>query len=197
MYSQLFQKDGQRKYLTPSERSAFLKAAEKAPHEVRTFCLVLAHTGCRITEVLSLTIDRIDFEAGTIIVESLKKRKEGVFRAIPVPSSLLQTLDLVHRIREGQQRKMSRSTKLWSWSRTTGWRRVKEMMKEAGVANEAYAMPKGLRHGLGVQAVQSGIPLNMAQKWLGHSDIKTTAIYANAVGEEERTIAKRMWENQD
>jgi hypothetical protein len=33
---QLYDDDGQRKYLTPGERDAFLKAAEDAPREVRT-----------------------------------------------------------------------------------------------------------------------------------------------------------------
>jgi site-specific recombinase XerD len=43
-----------------------------------------------------------------------------------------------------------------------------------------------------VQAV-SGIALNMVQEWLGHAQLTTTAIYVNAVGEEERLIAMRMW----
>jgi site-specific recombinase XerD len=50
-----------------------------------------------------------------------------------------------------------------------------------------------LRHGFGVAAVSKGIALNMVQKWLGHAQLTTTAIYANAVGEEEQSIASRMW----
>jgi len=30
--------------------------------------------------------------------------------------------------------------------------------------------------------------------FLGHSKIETTAIYANALGQEQRDIAARMWE---
>ena len=44
------------------------------------------------------------------------------------------------------------------------------------------ATPKGLRHGFGVHAVMCGIPLNLIQKWLGHADIATTAIYTNVLG---------------
>jgi integrase/recombinase XerD len=53
--------------------------------------------------------------------------------------------------------------------------------------------PKGLRHGFGLAAVTAGIPLNLVQKWLGHAQLSTTAVYANAVGEEEQSIAARMW----
>jgi site-specific recombinase XerD len=55
------------------------------------------------------------------------------------------------------------------------------------------ASPKGLRQGFGVTAVQAGIPLNLVQKWLGHAQLSTTAIYADAVGAEEQEIAERMW----
>jgi len=30
----------------------------------------------------------------------------------------------------------------------------------------------------------------MAQRWLGHADIRTTAIYSEAVGQEERNVAQ-------
>jgi len=65
-------------------------------------------------------------------------------------------------------------------------------VQEAGL-DGAHASPKGLRHGFGVAAVTAGIPLNMLQKWLGHAQLTTTAIYANAVGAEEKDIARRMW----
>jgi len=32
-----------------------------------------------------------------------------------------------------------------------------------------------------------------ALKWLGHAQLSTTAVYANAVGAEEKGIARRMW----
>ena len=62
----------------------------------------------------------------------------------------------------------------------------------AGLAGP-QASPKGLRDGFGVAAVSAGIPLNLVQKWLGHAQLTTTAIYADAVGTEEKDIARRMW----
>ena len=64
---------------------------------------------------------------------------------------------------------------------------------EAADLHGPHATPKGLRHGFGIQAVSAGIPLNLVQKWLGHAQLSTTAIYADAVGEEEQSIAARMW----
>ena len=74
----------------------------------------------------------------------------------------------------------------------TGWRAVHAMMEAAGL-DGPHASPKGLRHGFGVAAVSAGIPLNLVQKWLGHAQLSTTAVYADAVGTEEKDIAQRMW----
>jgi integrase len=185
--------DGARKYLTTGERDAFLRAAEQADRQVRTLCMTLAYAGCRLSEALALTVDRVDLAAGQLVLESLKKRRTGVYRAVPVPPVLLEALDLVHGVREKQSRRgKGRGVRLWPWSRTTGWRAVHAVMEEAGL-DGPHASPKGLRHGFGVAAVSAGIPLNLVQKWLGHAQLTTTAIYANAVGEEEQSIASRMW----
>ena len=189
---QLFDTAGRRLYLTEEERRAFLKAAALAPREVRSFCGVLHATGCRISEALALTTDRVDLAGRVVVLETLKKRRRGVYRAVPVPPELLDTLDLVHALREAQRRGQAKAL-LWPWSRMTGFRRVQEVIAAAGIPAGPHACPKGLRHGFGVQAVSKGIALNMVQKWLGHAQLTTTAIYANAVGEEEQSIAARMW----
>jgi integrase len=69
-----------------------------------------------------------------------------------------------------------------------------EVMTAAGISGP-HATPKGLRHGFGVRAVtgEKPVPLNMVKKWLGHADLKTTAIYVDAVGAEEDQLAERMW----
>ena len=89
---QLYDTRGQRKYLTPHERERFRKAARATPTPVRAFCEVLAYTGCRVSEALALTPDRVDRSAGLVVLESLKKRRPGVFRAVPVPTGILETL---------------------------------------------------------------------------------------------------------
>ena len=76
--------------------------------------------------------------------------------------------------------------------RTWVWMQVKEVMDEAGIVG-AQAMPKGLRHTFGTYAIMRGVPLHILQRWMGHEDIATTAIYANLVGPEELEIAQRMW----
>src|SRR4051794_41444783 len=91
--------DGTRLYLTANERDAFLKAAERADREDRTLCMTLAYSGCRLSEALALTVDRVNLSAGLLVFESLNKRRSCIYRAVPVPPVLLEALDLVHGLR--------------------------------------------------------------------------------------------------
>ncbi len=124
--------EGLRKYLTAGEREAFLREAEHADRSVRTLCMTLAYAGCRLSEALALTVDRVDLAAGVLTFESLKKRRDGVYRSVPVPPPLLDALDMVHGVRELQAaRGRGRGVRLWPWSRMTGWRAVHDVMAAA------------------------------------------------------------------
>lgn len=185
----IFTKCGKRKYLTHNEVTLFTESARKFPLDVQSFCLTIAYTGCRISEALALTAENIDFEAQALIVKCLKKRGKTVYRGIPLPAVLLEMLrTLVGQIGDPAKR-------LWPWSRMTGYRRIREVMEIAGIEGE-HASPKGLRHGFAVQAIQANVPLTLVQRWLGHADIKTTAIYTSAMGAEERSLAARMWHEE-
>ncbi len=188
----LHDQQGIRKYLTATERSAFMRAANQTQSKTETFCLTLAYTGARISEVLRLTPLRIDASAHFIVFESLKQRRKGVFRAVPVPDALLTRLETVHGISGQRVDTALRSERLWPWGRTKAWTLVKEVMRAANIAPE-YAMPKALRHAFGVGGAQAGISLAVMQRWMGHARIETTAIYTQVIGEEEQALARRMW----
>lgn len=157
---------------------------------IYSFCWFLAATGCRISEALSIGAQNIDFENRAVIIKCLKKRGRSIFRNVPLPEDLAESLQL------WLDREYLGTDRFWPFCRMTGYRRICEVMQRAGVEGP-HASPKGLRHAFGVKAIQSGVPLNLVQRWLGHADMKTTAIYANAVGPEERELAERMWQHSE
>lgn len=186
----LYSASGQRKYLNHDERQRFILAALAWPHpKVRTLCLVLAFTGCRISEALGLREGSIDLQSDCIAIRSLKKRKQiVVVRQVPVPPLCTNTLKSTHHLSG-----LNPERRLWTWSRCRAWQLVKAVMQESCITTGIHATPKGLRHGFGLHAVRSGVPLNLIQRWLGHASLTTTAIYLQAVGSEEQEIAARMW----
>jgi site-specific recombinase XerD len=86
-----------------------------------------------------------------------------------------------------------RDRRLWQFTRFRGWQLLKVVMRDASIAEGPHMTAKGLRHSFGIHAIRSGVPLNLVQRWLGHASMSTTAIYLDALGEEEREIAARMW----
>lgn len=192
---QLYDQGGHRLYLTQDERGAFLDAARAAPRQQRTFCNLLHDTGCRISEALAMPGRRIDLTGKAAVFETLKKRRRGVYRAVPLPEATLDTLDMVHGLSELHRARRDDilARPLWTFSRTTAWRIVKEVMDAAGIADGPHKSPKGLRHGFGINAILAGVPVTRLKTWMGHAKLETTSIYLDAVGAEERDIAARMW----
>lgn len=123
---------------------------------------------------------------------TLKRRKRGIVRQVPLPYDVIDELDQAFNLRRRHRDPDSASERIWKWSRTTAWRRVKEMMSSANISG-LQATPKGLRHGFGVNAFQSLVPPHLVQRWLGHASLRTTSIYGDVVGPEERAFAARMW----
>lgn len=195
----LYDSLGNRLYLNADERAAFLAVARQRPARDRTLCETLHFTGCRPSELIEITPARIDLSGDTIAIRSLKKRKDAsgaariVYRTVPVPSDYLDTLNMAHSIREAQKSPRRAGEPIWPISRVQVWRIVKSVMIAAGIPDAPQRTVKGLRHGYGINAVVKGIPLHMLQKWLGHAQLTTTVIYADAVGKEEQDIAAKMW----
>jgi integrase/recombinase XerD len=153
---------------------------------------MLTRAGGRISETLALTPAAIDLDTCVVRFETLKRRKRGIVREVPVPASLLDALDREFNIRVLQRDPQSSRSRIWPWSRTTGWRYVKATMAATNIRGIA-ATPKGLRHTFGVTAFQARLPPHLVQRWLGHASLRTTAIYGAVVGPEERALASHMW----
>jgi len=195
----LYDAQGKRLYLNADERAAFLAVARARPARDRTLCETLHYTGCRPSELIEITPARVDLSGGAVAIRSLKKRRDDkgqqrvIYRTVPVPLPYLDTLNTAHGIREAQRSRARADSPIWPITRIRVWQIVKEVMTAAGVPDAPHRSPKGLRHGFGINAVVNGVPLHMLQKWMGHAQLSTTQIYAEAVGKEEREIASRMW----
>lgn len=180
----LFDALGQRKYLIAGEARRFLDTALEKDDLTRLFAQLLYHSGCRISEGLAVTPRLLDAEAQRVVFRTLKRRKR-VYRAVPVPASLMRELVAL-------ARDLAPDDRLFPWSRQTGWRRIHRIMEAAQIAGP-QATPRGLRHRFGVHAIGSKVPEGTLQRWIGHARARNTQIYTVAMGAEELALARRMW----
>lgn len=189
----LFDKDGQRKYLTLEEREQFFNAVQKAlPREQRPFALMLYWSGCRISEALAVHVEHIDYSRGGVVFKTLKRRKD-IHRFVPLPPAYLEKLDDVYDLKARAKTKNGRKELIWSFKRTAGWNYIKKVMEKAEIAG-VQATPKGLRHSFVIAHQQNRTPGNMIQQWLGWASRDMLGVYGNALGQEEMDLASVLWE---
>ena len=115
---------GQRKYLDADERQRFLHAVELLEPDEKLFCLTLLWTGCRISEVLSMTVTNLSVCENIVVIRTLKKRNVIFMRRVPISDTLMNTLAGYALSIEGR---------LWPWTRKQGWRVIKIVMAMAGI----------------------------------------------------------------
>lgn len=178
----------QRKYLNATERVAFYEAAKAICDPLRfAFCLLILDTGCRMSEALNVRVEDIDFSESVIVIHTLKQRRSGVYRVIPLSPELLELLNST--IIESD---LSPTQRIWPFGRTTGWKWVRKCMKNAGLSG-IKATARGLRHGFGIACAQNGLDVTNIQDLMGHVKIETTKIYLKFVGKEQHTMVSKTW----
>lgn len=179
---QVYNDRGCRKYLDSRERSRFLAEADRLAPASRALCYVLAYTGCRISEALELSPNRLDTENLSLRFRTLKRRRL-LFRMVPIPDFLIAMLRTLSAEAEDRY---------WPIHRSTAWRLIHRVMANARIAGP-MATCKGCRHSFGIIGATRNVPGPILQRFMGHASLSTTAIYLDAVGSEEREFAQRMW----
>ncbi len=148
--------------------------------------LTLRFTGARISEVINIKHEDIDFRNAEIRLITLKRhnpKKKGQYRIIPVPSSL--TSEIANYIVEYPHMR----DKVFKIDRSNFNKVFKERCLEAGIPRD-LAHPHILRHTRAIELLRAGVPVMIVQDLLGHSALTTTAIYLKISGQEAKGILR-------
>jgi integrase/recombinase XerD len=146
-------------------------------------------TGCRVSEALDLTLDRLSCRDGLVRLVG-KGDKE---RFVPVGA---MAQEIVSRwLKEGRpvmlapkaRQKGARGRKPPPWvfvnnrggrlSRQACWARLRQHALAAGIARSIS--PHKLRHSFATHLLEGGADLRSVQTLLGHADISTTQVYTH------------------
>ena len=139
---------------------------------------VLYSSGLRISELLSLKMNQINFERGMVKIIG-KGNKE---RIVPIGEYALEYLNKY--INDGRRKNMGRNSEYLFLnrygepvSRVYFFLQVKKYAKQAGI--EVEISPHTLRHCFATHMLENGAELRAVQEMLGHANIATTQIYTN------------------
>ena len=165
------------------------ESAEALQIRDRAMLYLLYATGVRVSELLSLPLQKTDTEAGLIRVMG-KRSKERMIPFPPVVSELL-----IH-YKEASRPLLKPSVDSLfvglggrRLTRQAFWKTLKQLAREAGIDDSLH--PHMLRHTFATDLLKSGMNLRMLQSLLGHSDLQTTQIYTQVLPEKLREVVNR------
>ena len=144
----------------------------------RAMLELMYSSGMRVSELLSLEINKINFSKGIIKIIG-KGNKE---RYVPVGDFAIEYIDkYVNGPRKQNIGKRSKYLFLNRYgkplSRQYFFLQVKKYASEANI--EQSISPHTLRHCFATHMLENGAELRAVQELLGHSNISTTEIYTN------------------
>lgn len=177
-----FPRHERERFLSAEEIERFFLAVDKLQRQVsRDFLMLALWTGARRGNVMSMSWDEIDLESKVWVVPASKSKSKRIMR-IPLSEpaiEILTRLDADKRsiwVLEGQGQQGHYNDP------KAAWERVKKLAKLKDVRIH------DLRRTLGSwMAVNS--PLQIVGKQLGHSSLKSTAIYARLANQTVKDAA--------
>jgi len=152
------------RWLTRQEIDKLL-AAPKAHHVQLAILLMLATAG-RVSAILELTWDRVDFERGTIDLRTNETGPRKGRAIVPMNSGLRAALSAA----EGA----AMTDNVIEWAGEPIKRLRTGFTAAAKAAGVKGVTPHVLRHTAAVHLVANGVPMQKVSQYLGHSSIAVT-----------------------
>lgn len=180
------------KYLTEDEIKRLLRAAEQVMNE-RAFMLLYfsAHTGCRPSEILSVTPSDFRLDEGNVRINTLKQKKDSrtgrvkkVFRDVDMAEDCVRAM-------KKWLKGIPRSKKVWPFTRQYAWQLFKKAARAARLS-KSYTL-YSLRHSRVISLLQitkRDYEYVIAQ--MGHSDVNVTMAYAHVLPDLRKKYRDRM-----
>ena len=147
-------------------------------------------TGMRVTEIISLNIDDINFEEGYVNCRHANKP-----RIIPLGKMSLKALKEYTEQARGILLKNDEEKALFvnvngqRLTRQGFWKIIKYYKEQAHITKDIT--PHVLRHSFATHLLQNGADLKAIQTMLGHSDISSTQVYMQFQDEGLKNIYKK------
>ena len=189
------------KYLTEDEVERLLREADKAgtaeAQRDANILELLYATGLRVSELVSLNVQDVDFEESYIRCWGKGSKERIVYAHDKALNGLQDYLSTSRMSLLGQNKEEAalfvnhrgeRLTRQWVWNI------LKTYSKRAGI--DQKITPHTLRHSFATHLLQKGASLRHVQELLGHSSISTTQVYTHLTSEHLRDEYEKAIQGQ-
>ena len=176
--------------LTAKEVDLFLEQPECCDakgYRDKAMLELLYATGIRVSELIDLDMGNLNLAASIIRCES-----KGKERMIPLYPSAVRALAAYVELVRPQMVEQVNEPALFvnvngrRMTRQGFWKIIKYYQEKAGIKKEIT--PHTLRHSFAAHLLENGADLRSIQEMLGHSDISSTQIYTQVVGQKLKDV---------
>ncbi len=163
-----------REHLTEAEVERLMKAAQRNRygHRDATMVLVAYRHGLRVSELVDLRWDQVDFKTGALHV---RRVKQGTPSTHPILGDELRALRRLQREQEPKSPFVFTSERGTPFTTAGFARMIERAGKVAKLAIKAH--PHMLRHACGFALANKGHDTRALQAYLGHRNIQHTVRY--------------------
>ena len=165
-------------YFTPEEVHRILDLCDRKRDQL--LINFLWQTGARVSEVIQVRVADVDFYAGNMKIQTLK-RKKPYYRYIPLNQLKGNLADYL------LEKGLVRNDLIFPITRQRVFGIVQKAVLDAGYDN-GRSHPHTFRHSFAVNCILQNIPLIVVQKWLGHSSIQSTMVYLKVRAEDTKAF---------
>lgn len=180
------QKSKPKEILTEAEIAKLLRSFDRSWYaDFRAYVLVhtLLDTFGRITETLSLRKDDVDLDG---CVVTFTETKSSLYRVVPISKKTARLIrQLIDECKEFDTDYIFLTNAGKPLTGGSARKHLSEAVKRAGM--DRPVTPHLFRHSSATIFLKNGGDVAVLQKILGHSDIRTTLIYAQVLDETMRT----------
>ncbi len=168
----MFKERSRTRRLKPDELPQFFQAVLAEPSDgIRDYVLLSLYTGARKANVLAMRWDQLDMQAGVWTIPH-GEAKSGVELQVVLPQAAQEILHQRHASQSGPWVFPGKAPSGHLEQPESGWRRI---LKRAGLENLRI---HDLRRSLASYQLDTGAPLEVIQKTLGHGNRAATEVYA-------------------
>lgn len=165
-------------YLSPEQIESIINAVDpESPSAVRDRAIIEILYGCglRLSELINLRLQDIEFEAGFVRVTGKGNKQRLVPLGDFARKAVLAYLDKRPAGASEQALPLILNRFGAKFSRVGLWQIVRKLVRRAGVTRRVT--PHTFRHSFATHLIEGGADLRVVQEMLGHADISTTEIY--------------------
>ncbi len=178
-------------YLEGRNRAAYLNRKQR---DVALFTAYLG-TGCRVSELVNLNINDVDFESSSFMVKRKGGDRQEVFMPLQVENELLKYV--TQRIEEDEAGEtdplfISRNGKRILPQSVE--KNLKGYCQMAGITDPDKMHPHALRRTFACNMIADGVDIKMVAELMGHKNIEVTHRYYTQYATEKRKQVMRKFD---